>query len=118
MNNEDKILSLLEQMNKRLDNLEDGQSGLVQRLDKMDDRFDKMDDRLDKVENELQFVKNTTTRIELEQGKMLGLLYDGYLANTETLNEHTEALNRLENKVDKLSTVQNVHDIEIKKFAK
>lgn len=111
MNNEDKILSLLEQMNKRLDNLEDGQSGLVQRLDKMDDR-------LDKVENELQFVKNTTTRIELEQGKMLGLLYDGYLANTETLNEHTEALNRLENKVDKLSTVQNVHDIEIKKFAK
>lgn len=111
MNNEDKILSLLEQMNQRLDNLEDGQSGLVQRLDKMDDR-------LDKVENELQFVKNTTTRIELEQGKMLGLLYDGYLANTETLNEHTEALNRLENKVDKLSTVQNVHDIEIKKFAK
>ena len=111
MNNEDKILSLLEQMNKRLDNLEDGQSGLVQRLDKMDDR-------LDKVEIELQFVKNTTTRIELEQGKMLGLLYDGYLANTETLNEHTEALNRLENKVDKLSTVQNVHDIEIKKFAK
>lgn len=111
MNNEDKILFLLEQMNKRLDNLEDGQSGLVQRLDKMDDR-------LDKVENELQFVKNTTTRIELEQGKMLGLLYDGYLANTETLNEHTEALNRLENKVDKLSTVQNVHDIEIKKFAK
>lgn len=111
MNNEDKILSLLEQMNKRLDNLEDGQSGLVQRLDKMDDR-------LDKVENELQFVKNTTTRIELEQGKMLGLLYDGYLANTETLNEHTEALNRLENKVDKLSTVQNVHDIEIKKLAK
>lgn len=104
MNNEDKILSLLEQMNKRLDNLEEGQSGLVQRLDKM--------------ENELQFVKNTTTRIELEQGKMLGLLYDGYLANTETLNEHTEALNRLENKVDKLSTVQNVHDIEIKKLAK
>ena len=104
MNNEDKILSLLEQMNRR--------------LDKMDDRFDKMDDRLDKVENELQFVKNTTTRIELEQGKMLGVLYDGYLANTETLNEHTEALNRLENKVDKLSTIQNVHDIEIKKFAK
>ena len=104
MNNEDKILSLLEQMN--------------QRLDKMDGRLDKMDDRLDKVENELQFVKNTTTRIELEQGKMLGLLYDGYLANTETLNEHTEALNRLENKVDKLSTVQNVHDIEIKKLAK
>ena len=111
MNNEDKILSLLEQMNRRLDNLEEGQSGLVQRLDKMDDR-------LDKVENELQFVKNTTTRIELEQGKMLGVLYDGYLANTETLNEHTEALNRLENKVDKLSTIQNVHDIEIKKFAK
>ncbi len=111
MNNEDKILSLLEQMNQRLDKMDD-------RFDKMDDRFDKMDDRLDKVENELQFVKNTTTRIELEQGKMLGLLYDGYLANTETLNEHTEALNRLENKVDKLSTVQNVHDIEIKKFAK
>ncbi|MCI8554576.1 MAG: hypothetical protein HFJ80_06490 [Clostridiales bacterium] len=64
MNNEEKILALLEQMNSRLDTLEQGQADIKSdmkerfgqvdtRLDQMDTRLDQMDVRFDQVDTRL-----------------------------------------------------------------
>lgn len=109
---------ILNKILDKLDALEQGQA-------KLEQGYAKLEQGQDELKQELRFVKNVTTRIEIEHGKQLGLLYDGYLANTQAINENSERLSRLEKKVDRLSTVQlvhddeiKVHDAEIKKFAK
>ena len=53
-------------------------------------KFDKVDSRLDKIEVKLEHdIKNS-----------LQSLHEGMSGNTSKLNEHTERLNTIENKVD------------------
>lgn len=58
MNNEEKILSILETLVSKVDKLEQGQANL---------------------EQELQTVKNTVIRIENQHGKKLDALSDSYI---------------------------------------
>jgi uncharacterized phage infection (PIP) family protein YhgE len=50
MNNEEKILEVLEQVISRLDKVDS-------RLDKVDSRLDKVDSRLDKMEADIETIK-------------------------------------------------------------
>jgi archaellum component FlaC len=63
MNNEEKILSLLEGMNGRLD-------GIDNRLDGMDKRFDRVESRLDGIDNRLDGMDKRFDRVEVRLGKL------------------------------------------------
>lgn len=86
MNNDEKILILLEAMQEE-------QKRTSDRLDKIDGRLDKMDGRLDRVENdilsmkeELSDVRIAVSRVETDHGRQLGLLVDGHMLNVEKLS--------------------------------
>lgn len=100
MNNEEKILSMLggmqthietlvseqQKTNQRLDNLEQGQAGLIQ---------------------EVQEVKTIQIRMEHEHGEKLTALFDGYKLLFDAMGE-------VRANVHSIKTTQEKHSLEIK----
>lgn len=65
MNNEEKILALLEQhsemfaqINSRLDKMDERLNRMDSRLDKVDSRLDKVDERLDRMEEYAEITRD------------------------------------------------------------
>ncbi len=104
MNNEEKILSILETMqgsivamqgdistiNNRLQGIDERLDGIDERLDRMDERIDGIDGRLDKLELEqsemasvIKRIDRSVILIENEHGKKIGALFDGYQASLD-----------------------------------
>lgn len=76
MNNEEKILSLIEKMYTEF-------SG---RFEKIDERFDKMDGRMDRIEERMDRMEGNLVRIEQDHGQKLSALFDGYKQNSDKLD--------------------------------
>lgn len=74
-------------------------------------RFDNIDNRLDKVEGHV-------TRIEIEHGKKLDALFDGYNQTYERLQQHNKQLNDINTKIDKLSDKVSIHDSKLDRIEK
>ncbi|NLU49254.1 MAG: hypothetical protein GXX09_02415 [Syntrophomonadaceae bacterium] len=64
-------------------------------------------DHLVKMSEELDKLRQNVARIEIEHGEKLSALFDGYKGMVEKLDDHTQRLQRIE---DKLET----HEIQIK----
>ena len=69
--------------------------------------FTKVDTRLDGMDSRLSNVEKTVTKIEVEQGKKLQALFDGYKQNTDILE-------RLENKVDEIEQKVQTQEVEVR----
>ncbi len=106
-----------DRLDNRIDNLETSLDKLDNRMDKFDDRMDKLDNRLDKIDirldkmdDRLDTIDNRIDKLEIrmenEVFDKMAALFDGYLHNAEVLAEHTIILERIE---DKISS----HDIQI-----
>jgi tetrahydromethanopterin S-methyltransferase subunit G len=94
---EDKTFELLEKM----------YSEFIERFDKVDTRFDKVDTRFDKVEKRLDKIEIT---LENDIKPSLQALHERAAANTDKLNEHTQRLETVENKLDYLALSVNSQD--------
>ena len=92
----DKVFDLLTKLYSEMQN---GFKEVNNRLDRVEERLDRVEERLNKVEN------NQVT-MENELKEMKKTLFDGYVQNTE-------AIKRLEAKVDELSEKVDRHDIKI-----
>ena len=113
MNNEEKILAILEQ-------LQQGQTTTNSRLDKMDSRFDNVDSRLDKVGSQFdsmqsQFnavqtevndlrktadvTRKAVVRIELEMFPKIEAALDGFILASEKNEAQDERFETLETTV-------------------
>ncbi|QXM06754.1 hypothetical protein [Crassaminicella indica] len=113
MNNEDKILNLMEKMyvefsnrfeaidkrfediDRRFEDIDKRLDAMDQRLDAMDQRLDAMDKRLNSLENKVEENKQAIISLENKVDIKLTSLFDGY----KQLNEQME---RIEEKVDDL----------------
>ena len=102
MNNEEKILAVLERMQEDISGLKQGQ--------------DDFNTRLGKVESDIDSIHRSVVKIEVEHGTRLGALEDGQKSIRDTLKNHTDRLERIENKVDELDTRVGVQDIQIKRI--
>lgn len=99
MENENKILSLLE-------TLVNEQQKTANRLDNLESKFDNIESRFDNIEQEVQTVKAISLRIENDHGKHLKNLYDSHVSN---LNKHQE----YEPRITKLEDTVAHHSLEI-----
>ena len=64
MNNEEKILEILAQVQTDLSGLKQGQAEMNGRMDKLDGRIDKLDGRMDKLDSRLSSVETDVREIK------------------------------------------------------
>jgi len=123
MNNEEKILSLLEKLNNRIDTLDQTLNNRIDTLDQtlnnridtldktLNKRMDKFEGRMDGLENRMDNlaseVRKTNITIENDIKPKIEALFDGYKQNSDKLDC---VINRLEIIEEKVET----HDIHIK----
>jgi chromosome segregation ATPase len=55
---------------------------------------------LTELSNEVKQIRQAQVKTEIEHGEKLSALFDGYQSINETLADHTERLERIENKVE------------------
>lgn len=121
MNNEEKILSILEQMNthigsidtrldslenrmgsmeSRMDSMENRMGSLESRMDSMENRVDTMQSQMNTMQNQMGAMQETLTRVSLTQENVvlprIQLLLEGHagLAETRATNERVAALEK------------------------
>jgi 3-dehydroquinate dehydratase len=117
MNNEEKILTILETLTEKIDKLETRFDGLETRFDGLETRFNGLEAVQKEMRDDLEFVRITATRMEIEHGREIRALHDGFTLNKEILDRHTAALERIENRLDHVEVVQLVHTDKLKKAA-
>ena len=107
MNNEEKILALLEQMraetNARLDKLEAGQA-------KLEAGQAKLEAEVAVIKEDVRFTKDTAILMENNYGDQIKGMWDAYSAVRDKLNEHSTTLARIERKVENLEARVRFHD--------
>ena len=74
-------------------------------------KFERVESRLDKIESKQAKIEVT---IEHDIKNSLQLLHEGVAVNTSKLNEHTERLNIIENKVDYIAMSVTSQDKRLK----
>ena len=114
MNNEEKILELLERMQGDISDLKTGQAETNVRLDKMEANLAKLEADMVIVKEDLRFTKDTAIIMENDYGDQLKGMWDAYSAVKDKLDEHSVTLSRIELKLDNLEIRVGVHDFQLK----
>ncbi len=78
MNNEEKILSILETMQNSMEAMQAEQRKTNERLDRLESGIADMKADISSVDKRLATVSDSVVRIEHEHGKKLDALFDGY----------------------------------------
>ena len=86
MNNEEKILQILTQMQGKLDTLEQGQKNLEQKVDNL--------------EQGQRNLEKIVLRMEQEHGEKITALFDSYSVNLNLTKEMEPRVVKLEDRVD------------------
>lgn len=100
------VLKQFELMNNRLDNLQKDVAGVQQDITGVKQDVTDVKQEVSSLKQDVAGIKQSQTRMELDFGRKLGLLLDGF-------QSHTERLDRIENKIDKLDEKTESHDIKI-----
>lgn len=110
MNNEEKILEMLEKLNgtvekqgKLLEKHGEMLEKIDQRMDRMDQRMDRMEERIDQIDERSQ---RTALLMETEVSKKLNLLYEGHGLIMESLDKLAtqDRVGKLEDEIIVLKT--------------
>ena len=78
MNNEEKILSMLEVLVTKVDKLEQGQGKLEQGYSKLEQGLVKLEQGQESTNQRLTRIAENVAKIEYEHGQSLAALHDGY----------------------------------------
>ena len=95
MNNEEKILAILEKHGEMLEKIDQRMDQMDQRMDQMDQRMDRMEERIDQIDDRSQ---RTAVLLEADIAPKLPLMYEGHGLIMESL--------------DKLATKDRVEKLE------
>lgn len=101
MNNEEKILGMLEK--------------LTEKVDCIDQRMDRMEERLDRVEADVSGIK---VRLDVDVQRQLDLLSEGHTRVVERLDTLEELAEETRDKVDVIYAVVKRHSGEIAELKK
>jgi len=136
MNNEEKILEMLMQMNGRFEQMDGRFEQMDGRFEQMDGRFSNLEKDMSGMKKDISGLKEDMSGVKTDVGSMkedisglkdevfktniiieqniepkIAALFDGHVTNVETLR-------RIENRVDELADIQERHDVAIRAFGK
>lgn len=106
MEKTDMILTKLEDMDKRLDRMDERFDGIDKRLDRMDGRFDGIDKRLDSMDAD---IKGTKLIIENEIRPNIMRVAEGHL----DLSRHLQKVIKSNNEYEMLTVKVSVLEAEM-----
>ena len=111
MNNEEKILGMLEKLTEKVD-------GMGQRIDQMDQRMDRMEGRMDRMETDISGIK---VRLDVDVQKQINLLSEAnsrIVERLDALEEVRELAEETRDKVDVIYAVVKMHSGDIAELKK
>jgi hypothetical protein len=73
-----------------------------------------MENDITRIKEDIDFTRQTCTRMELEHGDQLRGLFDNRSLAQNTLDRHTEQLNRIENRLENIEIRIGGHDRQLK----
>jgi predicted nucleic acid-binding Zn-ribbon protein len=94
---EEKIFNLIESM----------YSEMNKRFEQMNKKFEQIDEKFEHVDKRFDEVNTKIAGLENKLGEKIDALFDGYIQNTE-------AINRLETKLDALAERVDKQEVEIR----
>ena len=106
MNNEEKILGMLEKLTEKVE-------GIEGRMDRMEGRMDRMEGRMDRMETDISGIK---VRLDVDIQKQINLLSESnsrIIERLDALEEVKELAEETRDKVDVIYTVVKQHSGEI-----
>ena len=123
MNNEERILSILEQMQTDISGLKEGQAETNQRLTKLEQGQAMLEQGQamleqgqSRLETEVAEIKERVILIENDHGKRLGAIYDGYMLLHDKLEPLPAAVEALQDDMSVVKAVVISHSKDINKF--
>lgn len=111
MNNEEKILGMLEKLTEKVE-------GMDQRMDRMEGRMDRMEGRMDRMESDISGIK---VRLDVDVQRQLNLLAEGHsrlVERLDALEEVRELAEETKDKVDVIYAVVKRHSGDIAELKK
>lgn len=111
MNNEEKILGILEKLTEKVE-------GMDQRMDRMEGRMDRMEGRMDRMESDISGIK---VRLDVDVQRQLNLLAEGHsrlVERLDALEEVRELAEETKDKVDVIYAVVKRHSGDIAELKK
>ena len=115
MNNEDKILELLFEMKSDMSDFkeemrsnmsdfkEEIRSNMSDFKEEIHSSMSDLKKHIETVENKVDFVSSVVSRMEVDHGKKLDALFDGYQTNQEHIIDFEPRITKLEREVERLS---------------
>ena len=111
MNNDEKILGILEQMHGRFDKIEEGQAsmqadiaGLKEGQASMQADISSLKEGQAELREDVAINRSLLARMEIEQGKKLQAIIDAQICHEENHRRHELRIVKLEKAVDLLDT--------------
>jgi chromosome segregation ATPase len=104
MDNEVKILGILEQMQGRLDRIEEGQEELKENQKELQENQKVLQENQKGLQEAVALYRSMLARMEIEHGKKLQAIIDAQVGYEQTYMQHEPRIVKLETKVDQLDT--------------
>ena len=111
MNNEEKILGMLEKLTEKVESMD-------QRMDRMEGRMDQMEGRMDRMETDISGIK---VRLDVDVQKQINLLSEAnsrIVERLDALEEVRELAEETRDKVDVIYAVVKMHSGDIAELKK
>ena len=106
MNNEEKILQALTQMQGAISGIQGDVSGLKTDVSSLKEGQAKLEQRFDKLDSKMSNIDHAVIRIENQHGDMLRALFDG----REIINDN---MNIIKEEIEYLKTISDRNDMSI-----
>lgn len=96
MNNEERILTMLDTMNTRLEQLTTDMSDIKGRMERVEDEVGGINIRMGGIDERVRNIEGIAVRIENDHGQKLDALFDGYKQNADRLDRIESEVTRHE----------------------
>ena len=105
--NEDKIIEYLASIQQSVAGIQEDVAELKEDVSELKEDVSDLKQRVTQLEADSQFIKGVVSKIEVEHGKKLGALFDGFFINRDIVTTYDDRLRKVERDTE-------THSIELR----
>jgi len=101
------MIEKMTELSENVNSLQQNVNSLQQNVNSLQQDVNSLQQNVNSLQQDVNSLQQDVTRIEINHGEKLSALFDGYEAIKETLDDHTQRLERIEARLE-------THEIQIK----